>query len=148
MHYTGAESSKLDSEQLMLSRAEKSIAIKHVCLGEINILLSYSGGGGSRDGSFEKIDCAHLRLHVKRYADQTWCVVCASQCGTASFTVIVLQHVIHSDFIQLHSCLDQCGCASRLLVHEVFQQYKMYYIMLARSIHAITPLDSTISKMI
>jgi hypothetical protein len=79
----------------MLSRAEKSIAIKHVCLGEINILLSYSGGGGSRDGSFEKIDCAHLRLHVKRYADQTWCVVvCFTICLLLPFHIYGAQRAL------------------------------------------------------
>jgi hypothetical protein len=54
---------------------EWTVAIKHLCIGEINVLLSYSGGGTTASGSsFEKIDNVHLRLHVKRYADKTWSV--------------------------------------------------------------------------
>eukprot|EP00611_Tribonema_gayanum_P002878 TRINITY_DN121_c4_g1_i1.p2 TRINITY_DN121_c4_g1~~TRINITY_DN121_c4_g1_i1.p2 ORF type:complete len:485 (-),score=231.06 TRINITY_DN121_c4_g1_i1:464-1918(-) len=53
--------------------SEWTVAIKHLCIGEINVLLSYSGGGtNASGGSYEKIENVHLRLHVKRYADKTW----------------------------------------------------------------------------
>jgi hypothetical protein len=52
---------------------EWAVAIKHLCLGELNILFSYGGGGtSSTGGSFEKIDNWHVRLHVLRYSDKTW----------------------------------------------------------------------------